>query len=196
MSGEDKKSAPEEKSAPKEAEPQDDAADRVASDLEDGVESLGRDFEGAMTRLFGERITGQKIDPEKPVLGEDTDKALGQVSQSLGRLLNAAGKSMQDNPTRPGNEHPPTPRTMPGVDRESGLHPRRTAHRPAALPLRDCRAEILGMSTSDTGNTRRKRRLSCISDIRGTPPRALAFDHSTKKHVNYRELKKIPNDYR
>lgn len=96
MSGEDKKSGPEE------AETQDDDTDRVASDLEDGVESLGRAFGGAMTRLFGERVTGQKVDPEKPVLGAETDKALGQVSQSLGRLLHAAGKSMQDNPTRPG----------------------------------------------------------------------------------------------
>lgn len=72
------------------------------SDLEDGLHHLGRAFGGVLTRLLGPRVTGQPLDPEKPVLGPEADRVVGEVGDTMGRWLHAAGTSLKDHPTRPG----------------------------------------------------------------------------------------------
>lgn len=73
----------------------------AGSELEEGVESLGRVIGGVATRLFGERVTGRKVDPEKPAISDEADAAISQLGDNLGRLLSAAGRALQEHPVEP-----------------------------------------------------------------------------------------------
>ena len=76
--------------------------DRPESELEQSMHHLGKTLGGVMGRLFGEKATGIKVDPETPVLGKDGDEALEVLGQEMGRWLRAAGEGLRQHPTAPG----------------------------------------------------------------------------------------------
>ncbi len=72
------------------------------SELEEGVEHLGRVLGGVATRLFGEKVTGRKVDPARPAISAEADAAIAGLGDNLGRLLSAAGRALQEHPAEPG----------------------------------------------------------------------------------------------
>jgi hypothetical protein len=83
------------------AEPEDQPKPRPRSEFEEGVQHFGNVLGGVMTRLLGERVTGQAIDPHKPLLGPNADLAIDKLGDTMGRLLNAAGRGLSAHPDRP-----------------------------------------------------------------------------------------------
>jgi len=76
-------------------------ADRVASELEEGMHHLGRTMGGLATRLLGSKVTGIEIDPEKPVISKEADQAIDELGSTAGRWLDAAGKGLRAHPSSP-----------------------------------------------------------------------------------------------
>ncbi len=83
--------------------PADGAARRRAegSELEEGVEHLGRVIGSVATRLFGEKVTGRALDPDKPAISTDADAAIDEFGDNLGRLLHATGRALKQHPVAP-----------------------------------------------------------------------------------------------
>lgn len=82
-------------------ESKNDRPPRKQSELEAGVEQVSKVVGGVITTLFGSRATGLAR-PEGPVLGEDADDALQRLGSSLGRVLHAAGRELEADPSNPG----------------------------------------------------------------------------------------------
>lgn len=73
-----------------------------ASELEESLQHLGKAVGGVMTRLFGEKLTGVHVDPERPVIGREVDQAVTALGDTVGRLLHAVGAGLEAHPTEPG----------------------------------------------------------------------------------------------
>ncbi len=80
--------------------PEEEARER--SELEDGVEHLGRAFGGLMSKLLGEKVTGIQVEPDKPVLSPQADAAVEEIGELAGRWLSAAGRGLKQHPGSPG----------------------------------------------------------------------------------------------
>jgi hypothetical protein len=93
---------------------------RDRSELEEGVEHIGQMVGGVLTRLLGEKVTGVPIDPDKPTVSADADKAIEDAGQRVGRFLHAVGKWMRAHPDDPSKaweearEHPEEPHPTEG----------------------------------------------------------------------------------
>jgi hypothetical protein len=74
---------------------------KQASELEVGIDQLGKVFGGVMTRLLGAGVTGRATNPERSVLGAEADRTVDQVGDTVGRFLKAAGESLKAHPTDP-----------------------------------------------------------------------------------------------
>ena len=71
------------------------------SELEEGLDHLGKAVGGVLTRLLGSRYTQVEVDPEKPVLGPEADAAIERAGEKMGRWLKAAGEGLHSHPTDP-----------------------------------------------------------------------------------------------
>jgi hypothetical protein len=71
------------------------------SELEQGIEQVGRVVGGVLTQLVGSRYTKVELDPDKPVLGAEADETVKRVGSTLGRWLLATGEGLKNNPTDP-----------------------------------------------------------------------------------------------
>lgn len=81
------------------AEPREPA--EQPSELEESLNHLGKAMGGVMTRLFGEKVTGVHIDPDRPVIGREVDQAVTSLGDTVGRLLHAVGTGLEAHPTQP-----------------------------------------------------------------------------------------------
>ena len=100
----------------------DDATRR--SELEEGVEHLGRAFGGVMTRLFGAKVTGQEAPEQRPVVSPEADAAIDQAGRTLGRWLHAAGEALAEHPAAPSEALDAARKAAPNeVPEEEGLTP-------------------------------------------------------------------------
>ena len=75
--------------------------ERETSELEQGLNALGRTVGGVMTRLLGSRYTQVELDPDKPVISREADEAMERAGESLGRWLKATGEGLKTHPTDP-----------------------------------------------------------------------------------------------
>ena len=111
---------------PTDADGPDDEAPppRRGSELEEGLNHMARVASGLATRLFGEKVTGRPMDPDKPTISPEADDVVAGLADNLGRIFNAAGNAMKEHPTRPGRmlnetmEHIREP-----VESEAGVAP-------------------------------------------------------------------------
>lgn len=71
------------------------------SELEQGIEALGRTLTGVTARLLGPKAVGKQELPEGPALGVEADKALEEAADTMGRLLHAAGEGLKEHPLDP-----------------------------------------------------------------------------------------------
>lgn len=71
------------------------------SELEQGLEALGRTFTGVTARLLGPKAVGKEEVPPDPALGVEADKAVAEAGVALGRLLHAAGEGLKEHPLEP-----------------------------------------------------------------------------------------------
>lgn len=74
---------------------------KQSSELEKGLEALGRSVEGLTARLLGPKAIGKETIPETPVISPEADQALEAVGNQLGRLLNATGEALKAHPLDP-----------------------------------------------------------------------------------------------
>jgi hypothetical protein len=93
---------------------------RERSELEEGVEHVSHVVGGVLTRLLGEKVTGVPIDPEKPTVSPEADKAIEQAGERVGRFLHAVGQGLRAHPDDPAKaweearEHPEEPHPAEG----------------------------------------------------------------------------------
>lgn len=71
------------------------------SDLEQGLDALGRTLTGVTARLLGPKSVGQSQMPEHTTLGPEADKALEDLGGKLGQVLQAAGEGLKEHPLDP-----------------------------------------------------------------------------------------------
>ena len=69
------------------------------SDLEAGLESLGKAFTGVTGRLFGPKAIGRTELPPEPAISREADAALEKAAVDMGRALHAAGEALKEHPT-------------------------------------------------------------------------------------------------
>lgn len=74
---------------------------RGRSELEEGVEQVSHVVGGVLTRLLGEKVTGVPIDPDKPTVSPDADKAIEDAGERVGRFLHAVGQGLRAHPDDP-----------------------------------------------------------------------------------------------
>lgn len=78
-----------------------DEPPRPGSELEEGLDHLGKAVGGVLTRLLGPRYTQVDLDPERPVISDEADQALERAGAAMGRWLRAAGDGLKTHPTDP-----------------------------------------------------------------------------------------------
>ena len=71
------------------------------SDLEEGLEALGRTLTGVTSRLLGPKAVGKSQQPEHTTLGPEADKALEEIGEKLGQVFHAAGEGLREHPLDP-----------------------------------------------------------------------------------------------
>ena len=71
------------------------------SELDRGLESLGKVVEGVAGRLLGPKVLGKGELPDGPALSEDADRAIEEAGETVGKLLNAAGVALKEHPLDP-----------------------------------------------------------------------------------------------
>ena len=76
-------------------------SDKKRSELEEGVQHVSHLVGGVLTRLLGEKVTGVPIDPDKPTVSPDADKAIEQAGERVGRFLHAVGQGLRAHPDDP-----------------------------------------------------------------------------------------------
>ncbi|MCB9778993.1 MAG: hypothetical protein H6742_10550 [Alphaproteobacteria bacterium] len=81
--------------------PEADPAVDPESELEAGLDHLGKAVGGVLTRLLGPRYTKVELDPERPVLGAEADRAVERAGDRMGRWLRATGDGLKAHPTDP-----------------------------------------------------------------------------------------------
>ncbi len=78
-----------------------DRSERPGSELEEGLDHLGKAVGGVLTRLLGSRYTRVELDPERPVISPEADEAVDRAGRLVGRWLNATGQGLRSHPTDP-----------------------------------------------------------------------------------------------
>jgi len=73
----------------------------AGSELEEGLDHLGRAVGGVLTRLLGSRYTQVELDPDRPVISPEVDDAVDRAGAAVGRWLHAAGEGLVRHPTDP-----------------------------------------------------------------------------------------------
>lgn len=73
----------------------------LGSELEEGLHHLGNVLGGVATRLLGPGITGRTLS-DRPTISPAADGLIDDAGDNLGRLLHAAGRALEANPTAPG----------------------------------------------------------------------------------------------
>ena len=74
---------------------------RDKSELERGIESLGRALTGVTGRLLGPKAIGRETLPPESAISPEADETLAKVGDDLGKLLNAAGAALEAHPLDP-----------------------------------------------------------------------------------------------
>lgn len=74
---------------------------RDKSELERGIESLGKALTGVTGRLLGPKAIGRETLPPEPAISPEADEAVSKAAEDLGRLLNAAGEALKAHPLEP-----------------------------------------------------------------------------------------------
>ena len=72
-----------------------------ASELEEGLDHLTRAVGGVLTQLLGTRYTQVELDPKRPVISPQADRAVERAGARMGRWLRAAGEGLTEHPTDP-----------------------------------------------------------------------------------------------
>lgn len=72
------------------------------SDLDAGLESLGKALTGVTGRLFGPKAIGRAALPPEPAISPEADAALEKAAVDIGRALHAAGEALKEHPMKPG----------------------------------------------------------------------------------------------
>ncbi len=75
---------------------------REKSELERGLEGLGRALTGVTGRLLGPKAIGRTELPPEVAISPEADQALADVGEGLGRLLHATGEGLKAHPLDPG----------------------------------------------------------------------------------------------
>jgi len=79
-----------------------DGEPRKNSQLQDGLEDLQNIMGGLASRLLGPNAAKRMdIDPEKPVISPEVDKVIGDIGDTLGRLLTQAGDELKKAAKKP-----------------------------------------------------------------------------------------------
>lgn len=71
------------------------------SELEEGVKRLGAAVETLAGRLFGEKLLGRPVPPDKVAISPQADEAIARAGADVGRFLHAAGEGLKAHPLRP-----------------------------------------------------------------------------------------------
>ncbi len=72
----------------------------ASSELQAGIEQVGKVLGGVLTGLLGSRSTGIKP-TDGPILGKGADEKLHELGDRVGRVLNAAGQHLSEDPSHP-----------------------------------------------------------------------------------------------
>lgn len=76
-------------------------SERDKSELERGLQSLGRAFTGVAGRLLGPKAIGREELPPGSSISPEADAALEKAGADLGRLLHVTGEGLKAHPLDP-----------------------------------------------------------------------------------------------
>ncbi|MES2638664.1 MAG: hypothetical protein V4850_04260 [Myxococcota bacterium] len=76
-------------------------SERDKSELERGLQSLGRAFTGVTGRLLGPKAIGREELPPGSSISPEADAAIEKVGADLGRFLHATGEGLKAHPMDP-----------------------------------------------------------------------------------------------
>ncbi len=71
------------------------------SELDAGLESLGRVVNGVAGRLLGPKAIGREALSETPAISEEVDAAVERAGDLVGRLLHTTGEALKEHPLDP-----------------------------------------------------------------------------------------------
>ena len=71
------------------------------SDLEKGIEGIGRALEGVAGRILGPKAVGKDVLPEEPSISAETDRRIEALATEVEKLMHAAGKGLEAAPLNP-----------------------------------------------------------------------------------------------
>jgi len=78
---------------------------KASSQLQDGLEDLQNIMGGLASKLLGPNAAKRmEIDPEKPVISPEVDKVIGDIGDTIGRLLTQAGDELKKASKKPEGE--------------------------------------------------------------------------------------------
>lgn len=76
-------------------------SEREKSELERGLQSLGKAFTGVTGRLLGPKAIGRAELPPEVAISPEADDALEKAGADLGRILHATGEGLKRHPMDP-----------------------------------------------------------------------------------------------
>jgi hypothetical protein len=76
-------------------------SERDKSELQRGLQSLGRAFTGVTGRLLGPKAIGREELPPGSSISPEADAAIEKVGADLGRFLHATGEGLKAHPMHP-----------------------------------------------------------------------------------------------
>jgi hypothetical protein len=71
------------------------------SELDEGLAKLTHVVGGVLTRLLGEKVTRIPIDPDRPTVSPEADRAIEHAGERVGRFLHAVGQGLKAHPDDP-----------------------------------------------------------------------------------------------
>lgn len=71
------------------------------SELDAGLESLGRVMNGVAGRLLGPKAIGRETLSETPAISPEADAAVERAGDLVGRILHTTGEAMKEHPLDP-----------------------------------------------------------------------------------------------